>query len=104
MTDPVIDRDGHSFERSAIEDWLNSGHSISPLNQRPMRKSELAANRALRNAIEEYVQERGGLQAIDQSTSAPQYTLRPSARAPWISCPIACAKAYRVVAAKLCVS
>jgi hypothetical protein len=28
MTDPVTDPDGHSYERSAIEDWLKKeGHS-----------------------------------------------------------------------------
>ncbi len=30
MTDPVIDPDGNSFERSAIENWLKE-HSTSPI-------------------------------------------------------------------------
>ncbi len=30
MTDPVVDPDGHSYERSAIENWLKE-HSTSPI-------------------------------------------------------------------------
>jgi hypothetical protein len=30
MTDPVIDPDGNSYERSAIEDWVKT-HSTSPI-------------------------------------------------------------------------
>jgi hypothetical protein len=30
MTDPVIDPDGNSYERSAIENWLKE-HSTSPI-------------------------------------------------------------------------
>lgn len=30
MNDPVIDPDGNSYERSAIEDWLRQ-HSTSPI-------------------------------------------------------------------------
>ena len=30
MTDPVIDRDGNSYERSAIENWVRQ-HGTSPI-------------------------------------------------------------------------
>lgn len=30
MTDPVVDPDGNSYERSAIENWLQE-HSTSPI-------------------------------------------------------------------------
>jgi len=54
MVDPVIDPYGNSYERAAIEDWLNSGHTTDPVSRRPLRKSQLASNRALRDSIEEY--------------------------------------------------
>lgn len=52
MTDPVIDNDGHTYERSAIEQWLRI-HSTSPITRRPMLVGELRPNRAVLNAISE---------------------------------------------------
>ena len=45
--DPVIDLQGHSFERRAIVKWLRE-NSISPITRMPMRVSDLRPNRALR--------------------------------------------------------
>jgi hypothetical protein len=58
MTDPVIDLDGNTFERSAITQWL-SMHFNSPITRRPMRASDLLPNRALKQMIEEAVQQHG---------------------------------------------
>ena len=51
MVDPVIDKEGNSYERSAIEAWLRD-NSTSPLTRSPMTTSDLAPNRALKEAIE----------------------------------------------------
>ncbi|CAF2367157.1 unnamed protein product [Rotaria sp. Silwood2] len=53
MTDPVIDPDGNSYERSAIEDWLRQ-HSTSPITRTTLHLNDLRPNRALRESIEEY--------------------------------------------------
>jgi hypothetical protein len=51
MKDPVIDPDGNSYERQAIEDWL-ARNSTSPITRRPLRINDLRPNRALRESIE----------------------------------------------------
>jgi hypothetical protein len=43
MTDPVIDPDGNSFERSAIENWLKE-HSTSPIVNLLPKKQNILNN------------------------------------------------------------
>eukprot|EP01113_Clastostelium_recurvatum_P003822 TRINITY_DN1168_c0_g1_i2.p1 TRINITY_DN1168_c0_g1~~TRINITY_DN1168_c0_g1_i2.p1 ORF type:complete len:809 (+),score=247.47 TRINITY_DN1168_c0_g1_i2:121-2547(+) len=52
MNDPVVDHEGNSYERAAIENWLKS-HATSPITRAPLTKANLAPNRALRDAISE---------------------------------------------------
>ena len=54
MKDPVMDSDGNSYERSAIETWLSS-HPTSPITRRPLRIADLIPNRDLKAAIEEFL-------------------------------------------------
>lgn len=55
MIDPVVDPEGNSFERSAIEDWVrNAGHS--PITRTPLALHQLVPNRALRDMIEAWRQ------------------------------------------------
>jgi hypothetical protein len=50
MADPVIDRGGHTYERTAIEEWL--GLSLtSPVTRDSMAIVDLVPNRALKDAI-----------------------------------------------------
>ena len=51
MAHPVVDREGNTYERSAIETWLTN-NSTSPITRRPLRRSDLAPNRALASLIE----------------------------------------------------
>lgn len=51
MTDPVIDREGNTYERAAIAEWLHL-HTTSPITRNPMQLSDLVPNRALRDEIE----------------------------------------------------
>lgn len=52
MKDPVIDYEGNSYERSAIEQWLRSNRT-SPITRSPLSISQLVPNRSLRKAIED---------------------------------------------------
>jgi uncharacterized protein YegL len=54
MQDPVIGADGHSYERSAIKQWLTT-HDTSPVTNLPMTRRDLLDNHSLRCAIDEYV-------------------------------------------------
>lgn len=51
MTDPVTDRDGNTYERSAITEWLRM-HNTSPITRRHMTVSELVPNRIVRELLE----------------------------------------------------
>ncbi|CAM4905461.1 unnamed protein product [Rotaria socialis] len=53
MTDPVIDPDGNSYERAAIESWLHQQKN-SPITRTQLNTSDLRPNRALRESIEEF--------------------------------------------------
>ena len=54
MKDPVVDPEGNSYEKSAIEMWLSTNET-SPVTRSSLTVANLAPNRALRNAIEDYV-------------------------------------------------
>ena len=53
MTDPVIDNEGNTFERSAIVEWLKK-HKTSPITRSKMDVKDLKPNRTLRTVIEEW--------------------------------------------------
>jgi Mg-chelatase subunit ChlD len=53
MTDPVVGTDGHTYERTAITEWLST-NTVSPLTRQPMSLSNLQTNFALRTAIERW--------------------------------------------------
>ena len=53
MKDPVVASDGHSYERSSIEEILRGPHPISPLT-RAMLGTALVPNLNLRRRIEDY--------------------------------------------------
>lgn len=51
MTDPVVTPSGHTYERTAIERWLEHSPS-SPVTRAPLEREQLVTNRALRDVIE----------------------------------------------------
>jgi len=53
MLDPVIDKDGHSYERSAIEQWLQRSER-SPMTRSRLALTDLSPNRALKAGIEAF--------------------------------------------------
>ncbi len=57
FTDPVITKDGHTYERAAIEMWL-ANHDTSPLTNTRLADKSLTPNISLRNSIDSYRQNR----------------------------------------------
>jgi hypothetical protein len=53
MKDPVICSDAHTYERSAIEKWLNTNNH-SPITREIITNNILIPNIALRNIIQEF--------------------------------------------------
>ena len=53
MTNPVIGSDGVTYEKEAIEKWLDN-HNTSPITREIMSKSSLIPNKAIRDTIEEF--------------------------------------------------
>tara|TARA_B110000208_G_scaffold191771_1_gene260017 strand:+ start:79 stop:753 length:675 start_codon:yes stop_codon:yes gene_type:complete len=51
ISDPVIDKDGHTYEKFAIVEWL-SINSISPITRTPMDVNDLIPNRVYKSAME----------------------------------------------------
>uniref|UniRef100_UPI00398EDE6C WD repeat, SAM and U-box domain-containing protein 1 isoform X1 n=2 Tax=Pristiophorus japonicus TaxID=55135 RepID=UPI00398EDE6C len=55
MTDPVIASDGYSYEREAIESWINTKKRTSPMTNMPLESSLLTSNRTLKMAIDRWI-------------------------------------------------
>ena len=56
MLDPVVTCDGHSYERSAIEDWFTRS-SLSPLTGAELSHTHLVSNGMARSLIREFVEQ-----------------------------------------------
>lgn len=52
MQDPVMDPEGNTYERHAIEQWLTNRCAQSPITRSPLYPYQLAPNRALRDLIQ----------------------------------------------------
>lgn len=53
MNDPVIDKEGNSYEKSYIDEWLKT-HTTSPITKNYLDTTMLTPNRTLKNIIDEY--------------------------------------------------
>merc|ERR1712146_183221 len=58
MKDPVIDNEGISYEREAIEEWLRRGNTTSPITRQPLQLCDLRPNVDLRKSIEDWQKNR----------------------------------------------
>lgn len=56
MFDPVLDNEGNTYERAAIEKWLKD-HKTSPISRCPLNSRLLIPNNALRDTIHEFMGE-----------------------------------------------
>jgi len=68
MKDPVIDHEGNSYERSAIEEWLKK-NATSPITRSSLNPSQLAPNRALKDTIEEKLKQSRTVDLLIPTTS-----------------------------------
>ena len=50
MSDPVVAADGHTYERSGIERWLQN-HNTSPITREELKNQELLSNHQLKSQI-----------------------------------------------------
>ena len=53
MLDPVLASDGHTYERSAITEWLRV-HATSPMTREPMNVQGLRPNHSLKSMIQRF--------------------------------------------------
>lgn len=70
MIDPVVDSDGNTYEKHAIEEWVRQ-NGTSPITRAPLSMNDLRPNLALKTAIDEY---RYSLQLKTQSDSTSMET------------------------------
>ncbi|XP_016128326.1 WD repeat, SAM and U-box domain-containing protein 1-like [Sinocyclocheilus grahami] len=54
MKDPIIAADGFSYEREAMESWINTPNRSSPMTNLPLQTTLLTANRSLKMAIQRW--------------------------------------------------
>ncbi|XP_047940262.1 U-box domain-containing protein 1-like isoform X2 [Salvia hispanica] len=57
MNDPVIVASGHTYDRSSIAQWINSGHHTCPKSGQRLIHMALIPNYALRSLIQQWCQE-----------------------------------------------
>jgi hypothetical protein len=58
MLEPVMDREGNTYERTSIEQWLTN-HNTSPITRKSLNANHLVVNRALVGLIESELERRG---------------------------------------------
>ncbi len=68
MKDPVMDPEGNSYEKAAIEQWLQR-NSISPITRTRLEISSLVPNRALKDGIQELLRQHPELKAASKSAT-----------------------------------
>ena len=50
MVDPVIAADNHTYERAAVQDWLQH-HAMPPVDKQPLKHTRMVTDQAIRNAL-----------------------------------------------------
>ena len=51
FVDPVLASDGHTYERTAIQQWIDTGHQNSPISREPLQINFIKPNIAMRRII-----------------------------------------------------
>jgi len=68
MLEPVIDREGNTYERTSIEQWL-SQHNTSPITRNSLKVNHLVVNRALLGLMELELKRRGDQTELEKLAS-----------------------------------
>ena len=66
MLHPVIAKDGHTYERDAIQQWFDNGNVRSPLHSTILLSTELIVNQAMKTFIQEWIEENTSLQGLQK--------------------------------------
>lgn len=69
MRDPVIVASGHTYDRSAIAQWINTGHSTCPKSGMKLIHMALIPNYALKSLVHQWCSE-NNIQLIESSSSS----------------------------------
>eukprot|EP00747_Dinoflagellata_sp_TGD_P184628 gnl/TRDRNA2_/TRDRNA2_40440_c0_seq1.p1 gnl/TRDRNA2_/TRDRNA2_40440_c0~~gnl/TRDRNA2_/TRDRNA2_40440_c0_seq1.p1 ORF type:complete len:707 (-),score=155.00 gnl/TRDRNA2_/TRDRNA2_40440_c0_seq1:30-2150(-) len=69
MSEPVLAADGHTYEKQAIQRWLQL-HNTSPMTGAPLAHRYLTENFALRHLIASYEEEQGSTRNREQEGEA----------------------------------
>ncbi len=77
MVDPVIDTEGNSYEKYAIERWLQT-HSNSPVTRNPLRRQDLRENLGIRDTIRQLTAARQPSSAAPAQSSSSMPPHLPS--------------------------
>ena len=57
MRDPVVNKEGRAFERTAICDWLRASKGTCPLTRKPIKICDFVSYRMLQLKIQLWIQE-----------------------------------------------
>jgi hypothetical protein len=68
MVDPLMNRLGRSYERSAIVEWITTKSPTCPITRQPMKVTDLVPNNRLRKEILEWRRNQG-----DDTTADTQH-------------------------------
>ena len=82
MTDPLLCRYGHHFERSAIMKWLNNGNTYCPVTGNPLRPSMLISDKTLQWKIQ-YWATKHGYDLCQEEHKVSEEEMDPSLGAPF---------------------
>ena len=66
MNDPVVAADGHTYERSKIEEWL-AIKCTSPVTGLPLQHANLVVNQTVKSAILEWRERTGVNQDVGEN-------------------------------------
>lgn len=72
MNDPVIIASGHTYDRSSIAQWINSGHHTCPKSGQRLIHMALIPNYALRSLIHQWCQDNNMITTMEQSASSSE--------------------------------
>ena len=79
FSNPVLLPDGHTFENSAIQEWLQK-HSTSPVTNQEVGGCALTPNWAIKKVVDDWTQAFN----VQQESSSPRIPAVPSAEAPLV--------------------
>lgn len=80
MLDPVLASDGHTYERAALQSWLDKGHDSSPITGAEINSS-VTPNHTIKQMIHAFLAEHPYLQSVQFSAQDPEFTAMLTASA-----------------------